>query len=242
MTAAVALAMVAGAHSGDGRVARAGMRAAEYRDYLAAYATCTVRDRHRSAANAVLSDLDAEGLEKKFGDIFVEKPVVWVADCPELHIAEGLAMWIRGEPLRMALAEALVKADLRDDVTASFADRAPLPLPAPEKSEERATSSASVAGERARQRYDQRVAQTWLWAFGECVARREPVRSREWLLSRAGTAEDTAASERLAPAFGSCLPEGQKLVLDRDMLRGSVAVSYYRLAKAQPVTGSGTVQ
>ena len=239
--AALALAAVAAAHAGDGAAARAGMRAAEYRDYLAAYATCTVRENHGRAANAVLSDLDAGGLGKRFADIFIEKPVVWVADCHELHIAEGLSMWMKGEPLRMALADALVKAELRDDKTESFADRAPLPLQAPKKSEERA-AAAGAAYERDQQRYDQRVAQTWLWAFGECVARREPVRSREWLLSRAGTAEDTAASERLAPAFGSCLPEGQKLVLDRDMLRGSVAVSYYRLAKAQPVTGSGTVQ
>lgn len=238
---ALALAMVAAAHSGDGTAARA-MRAAEYRDYLAAYATCTVRENHRRAANAVLSDLDAEGLGKKFADIFIEKPVVWVADCRELHIAEGLSMWMKGEPLRMALADALVKAELRGDVTVSFADRAPLPVPASEKSEERETGSASVAGEQTGQRYDQRVAQAWLWAFGECVARREPAQSREWLLSRAGTAEDRAGSERLAPAFGSCLPEGQKLVLDRDMLRGSVAVSYYRLAKAQPVPRSGTVQ
>lgn len=241
MTTAVALAVAAVAHPGDGPVARPSVYAAEYRDELAAYATCTVREHHGLAARAVLSDLDAEGLEKRFGDIFIEKPVAWVADCRELHIANGLAIWMKGEPLRMALAEALVKADLRDDTTVSFADRAPLHVSAPNHSGEPGAQSATAVSERNQKHDDQRLVQAWLWRFGECVVRREPVLAREWLLSRAGTAEDAAASRRLAPAFGSCLPEGQKLALGKEMLRGSVAVNYYRLAKAPPVTGSGVV-
>jgi hypothetical protein len=234
MSIALVLAMMAAAPAEESRARR--NAELDYSDILAAYALCEVRDYHARSAKAVLSNLDAHNLEHDFSDIFIEKPVAFVAGCRELVIPDRQAFFLKGEALRMKLAEALVKADLKNETSTSFADRAPLPMREPETREELDRTLANTRTESGRRHvrevYDMRVAQSWLSHFGECVARSDPARVHAWLLTNADTAEDATATKALAPAFGACLSEGRKLTASRDVLRGTVAVDYYRLAKA----------
>ena len=233
---ALLLAIMAAAPTSQSRAQRDAEL--DYLHVLATYAMCEVRENHARSAKAVLSNLDAHDLQRHFSDIFIEKPVAYVAGCRELVMPDGQAFFLKGEPLRMKLAEALVKADLQNEVSTSFADRAPLPFREPETREELDRTLADTRTESGRKHiqefYDMRVAQSWLSHFGECVARSDPARAHAWLLMKAGSAEDAAAANALAPAFGACLGEGQKLTVGKETLRGSVAVSYYRLAKAPP--------
>lgn len=230
----IALAMTAAEPVEESRARRNAQL--DYRDVLAAYARCEVRDNHAQSAKAVLSDLDAPDLERYFSDIFIEKPVAYVAGCRGLVIPDGQAFLLKGEALRMKLAEALVKRDLQNETSTSFADRAPLPVREPETREELDRTLANTRTESGRKHvqeaYDMRVAQSWLSHFGECIARTDPPRVHAWLLTKADTAEDVAATKALAPAFGACLGEGRKLAVGKDVLRGTVAVNYYRLTKA----------
>lgn len=206
-----------------------------YSHLLTAYARCVVRDNHARSEKAVLSNFEARDLERRFGDIFIENPVTYVAGCRDLRILDGQAFFFTGEPLRMKLAEALVKADLANQTVASFADRPPLPVSEAETREELSEALAGSRTERGRSHaqhlYDMSAARSWLSHFGECVARSDPPRVHAWLLTNAGTPEDAAATTALAPALGSCLTEGRTFAASKDMLRGTVAVAYYRLAK-----------
>ena len=143
---------------------------------------------------------------------------------------------------RYALADALVNADYALVAETDFTNRLPLahaPMPnqleldaylAPIKSKRRR--------EEAQAEFNKRVGIAWLSRFGECVARRDPVNSRLWLLTATDVAEETNRINNLSPAFSSCLGEGT-MRFNRITMRGTVALNYYRLAKAtvQPVAG-----
>ena len=71
-------------------------------------------------------------------------------------------------------------------------------------------------------------------AFGECVVRTDPSGSHALLMTQVVSPEETAALKAVVPAFSSCVPAQRTLSFDKTVIRGAVALNYYRLAKALP--------
>lgn len=235
----VAALALATASAGDA----AAVRMQENREDIQAYATCAVRYEHDRAAQAILSDLSVDGLEHRYSDIFVHEPLAYVAGCRELVMRFRVAVVMSGEPLRNALAEELVAVDHKDDKTASFANRAALTHRDPPAAEVRdrvlAATSSTSARERLRKDYDVQLGLAWLSRYGECVVRKNPGSARTWLLAAEGSPADSRAMQEVQPALGACLRAGDQLKFSKEVLRGTLAVNYYRLAHAPILPSPG---
>jgi hypothetical protein len=68
--------------------------------------------------------------------------------------------------------------------------------------------------------------------FGECVARADPLNAHLLLTTLPVSPEEDAAVQALYLRLPGCVPAGQKVTINVDIVRGAVALSYYRLAKA----------
>ena len=68
--------------------------------------------------------------------------------------------------------------------------------------------------------------------FGECVVRTAPEETTRFLHTGVATREEESSFQALGPAFSSCLFAGQTAKFSREVVRGSVAINYYRLAHA----------
>ena len=81
-----------------------------------------------------------------------------------------------------------------------------------------------------------------LGEFGECVVRRDPQGSYGLLRTSVVTPDENRAFDALKPAMSGCLP-AQTVRLNRELVRGVVAYSYFRLSNtARPAGPSGTPQ
>ncbi len=78
-------------------------------------------------------------------------------------------------------------------------------------------------------------ASIYLSQYGECVLREDPASSHALLVAQPESAQETAAFGRLGPALAICLDRGHTLALNKMSLRGTLALNYYRLAKAPRV-------
>lgn len=71
-----------------------------------------------------------------------------------------------------------------------------------------------------------------LGKYGECVVRTNPAAAKALLLTRVETSGEARAFDALRQALGECLPEGKTLAFGKLVLRGTIAVNYYRVAHA----------
>jgi hypothetical protein len=74
-------------------------------------------------------------------------------------------------------------------------------------------------------------------AFGDCVARKAPQDVHALLIAEPYSGAESAAIERLKPALGYCLSNGQTVKFSRGSLRAFTGEAMYKLAVA---TQSGT--
>lgn len=75
-----------------------------------------------------------------------------------------------------------------------------------------------------------------LIGFSDCAVRKNPVVTRDLIMSEVASKKEAAAFQQLAPKLGDCLIEGVELKFSRAVLRGAIAEALYRLtAAAQPV-------
>lgn len=136
-----------------------------------------------------------------------------------------------------------MNADFANRGDTSFADRLPLAQPATVSAEKQAELLAKAKGSSKRKDLEQEFAKqnalAWLSRYGECVVRQDPVNSRYWLLTPPNIPEEASRIKALQPAFGACLSNGT-MKFNRIMMRGTVAVNYYRLAMATVVQGAGS--
>lgn len=194
------------------------------------YAKCVVRARHDRAAEAIISNVDNAVIAKKYGDLIS-------GDCLA-RVGGHVKLTFTSDLYRYALADALVNADYTQKVVTDFSDRLPLAHHRFEASQDLDAKLAMVKSKKKRaeiqERFHKATTAAWLSRYGECIVREDPVRSRLWLLTPPGGAEETSRIGDLRPAFGHCLDEG-KLTFNKVTLRGAVALNYYRLANATPM-------
>lgn len=210
--------------------------------YTDAYASCMVDINHQRAAEIILKDVSDQAFITKYQDIFIDKALNEVFECPQMHMRYQ-AEWLMNEDLlRFALAEARVRADLKLDRSTNFSDRAPL---SHYEMEPKVTLARRLQLTESKRQplldkaYDQKRALFWLAYYGECVVRRDPANSRDLLLSKSGTTAEDSAIHSISPSLSACLPDGQKLSFTRQILKGTMAVNYYRLAMAKPMASAG---
>lgn len=209
---------------------------AKVRKITFAYATCVVRKHHDKASEAILATADNDTIISKFAQIID-------ADCLGAAAGSGVDMRFPADSYRFALADALVNADFASRGDVSFADRLPLAQPLLVSRDEAAQRLAKAKGDRNRKEVQEGIdkgnALALLARYGECVVRRDPVKTRYWLLTQPNAPEEDSRIKVLLPAFADCLGEGT-VKINRITMRGTVAVNYYRLAMATVVPGAGS--
>ncbi|BAI96162.1 hypothetical protein Sj15T_04840 [Sphingobium sp. TA15] len=142
----------------------------------------------------------------------------------------GSQMTFTGDQFRYAMAGALVRMDYPVRRHFDFTNVLPLVHAIP-KPVDPSLKKGSRKAAKAEEEYAKDRAFLFLSRFGECVARRNPDRTQDLLLADIGTVEEKAAFNELSASLGECLGDGQ-MSFGREMLRGSLALNFYRLAGA----------
>jgi hypothetical protein len=66
--------------------------------------------------------------------------------------------------------------------------------------------------------------------FGDCVVRADAADAKALIISAPETPDETTMFAALAPVFGPCVAQGQKVVFSKTVLRGALAEGLYRLS------------
>jgi hypothetical protein len=72
--------------------------------------------------------------------------------------------------------------------------------------------------------------------FGDCVARRDPVNTRNLVLSRTFSQAEAVAVTALQPAMGQCVAPGENLRFSRSVVHGALGEALYKLTAASAAT------
>jgi hypothetical protein len=197
---------------------------------LGEFAKCIVRRKHDDAARVVLDAQADLGKERADG--------LFISDC----MPDRSRMRANATQIRYGLAEALTLADAKS-LSFDFARTAPLvhrpfvdrPMPADVAADPRRVAGwNAVAAERS--------TYAVLSPFGECVVRAAPAQSLAVLRTRVETPEEDAALKAVFPVLGSCLGKGSALRLNKFVMRGTLALNLYRLARAPRIAAAGGAQ
>lgn len=200
------------------------------------YAKCVVNANHAKASEAILATSNNQAVLAHYQQLLD-------SDCLDSATGSGFDMHFPNASYLNALADALVNADFATSGEASFANRLPLAQPVYSTPSQQAVALAKIKSDRKRkelqQKFDEQSVLGWISRYGECVVRQNPEAARYWLLTPPDTPEETSRIKALSPAFSDCLGEGSTK-FNRVIMRGAVAINYYRLAMATVVPGAGS--
>lgn len=212
------------------------MSAHDTRLMIRSYGDCVVKQQPRRAAEAIVGNLNGNDLMRKYPQLIDGTCV------PNVQRGQVVKVRFQGDQYRYALADALVKAELATQPVPSVATVPRLSHREPTEPS-RVTPSGKRLSEKKYQEamrdYEQREAFSVLSRYGECVVRADPAAARALLLTEPESPEEAAQFAAMQTALGTCVEEGQKVSLGKLTLRGTIAVNYYRLARA---AGGSNVQ
>jgi hypothetical protein len=228
---ASALGVIATPAAAQTRTSGPTASAAEMRQVHARFGDCVVKKHHAAARAYVLTpDMGAD-----------DRPLERLADGNCLLAATSgvrarVQMRFPADTMRYALAEALVRRDAL--APAAVANAAPLVQPTfdaarYEPKAGRTMKPAELAS--LEEQRTKRLATVYVAAYGECVVRTDPAGAHALLRTEPESAAEAAAIGALRPALGNCLPDGQTLSFGKFIIRGTVAMNFYRLANAPRV-------
>lgn len=208
------------------------------RKLVSEYAACVVKSHYTEASEAIIAISNNDEITGRYARLID-------SNCLARVSKTEVDLRFPDDTLRNALADALVNTDFATHGEVSFANRLPLAQPpeiAPEKvAEVLAKTKSEQKRKELQEKYRNQNTLSWVSRFGECVVRQDPEGSRYWLLTPPETPEETSRIAALQPAFGACLGSG-KVKFTRFIMRGTVAINYYRLAKATIVPTAGSVR
>ncbi|HWI75967.1 MAG TPA: hypothetical protein VNS53_02650 [Sphingomicrobium sp.] len=200
------------------------------------FADCVVKRHLEGARQFVLSGSGSGGSEAAK---ILDSECIGAATADVGGMGGIVTLQAPRNEIRFAVAEALVHRDLRNFDPNEIAKAAPLPqstlnsalyaIKDSAKLSENERQERILQLERARSRDEALVALT---NYGECVVRKNPVGARNLLESRVNGPEEGDAFQAMMPAFSACLDKGKDFKSDRNLLRGTIALNYYRLALA----------
>ena len=189
------------------------------------YARCVVRLHHDQAATMLRADSDNNDIMRRYSSVIDE-------NC----MTPGVGVSFPADLYRYSMAEALVTADFLKGGPASFGDRLPLAhLAFPQQAElDKALAKAKSARQKKKlsEEFLKDLLSGALSRYGECVVREDPAGARLWILTPPDIPEELSRVKALLPAMSTCLEPGTTVKFPRELLRGSVALNYYRLAHA----------
>ena len=195
------------------------------------YSDCVVNRRYALARNAIISNADNAEIANDYRKLII-------GDClVKANKGDGARMKFGGDLYRYALAEALIRHDFPEPSLVKTDRIAKLThLSAPTSPPDVSGYKKSKAEKYLAAYRSSRVIAT-LSQYGECVVRLAPVESHALIMTEADTDGESAAFAKLQPALGGCLASDSTLRFGKSVLRGSIAINYYRLAYAasQPV-------
>jgi hypothetical protein len=155
----------------------------------------------------------------------------------------SVKMSFEGDLYRYALADALVSKELASAPVPDFSAVAKLDHRMPGAEPLRVSAKGKRMSQRkydaAMKDYGEAVAFSYLSFYGECVVRNAPSDSRALLLTVPDSPEEKTRFDALRPAFAECLSAGTSLTFGRTTLRGTIAINYYRLARAAMGASAG---
>lgn len=205
----------------------------EWRGYMQSYASCVVAHDHARAREIIMNEPSDRDLQRKYDDIFIDKPVNAIYTCPLLNLRYQAEWLMNPDMLRFELSQELIRSDLRQFETDSFTTVPALTHRDVESKDAlgaRLHLTAKKQADQLQLAYETKLASVWLSHFGECVSRQDPKLVKSWLLTKSGSTEEKQAMPNLDTAFSACVPDGRELHFNRYDLRGAVAMGYYRLS------------
>lgn len=208
--------------------AQSDLSPAETRKLLEQYGVCIIKWRRAQASEAILRNVNN-------GELMRHYPRLVDGSCLPMRPASVMKVKFVGDQFRYALADALVRSELAAlpapslDMVPALDHRDPT---APSRLSPKGKPLGEKAFAAALQSYDEAKAFSFLSRYGECVVRVNPAAARVLLLTRPESAEERAAFGAMNQAFATCLPENVTMSFGKTALRGTVAMNYYRLAKA----------
>lgn len=191
------------------------------------YAKCVVGRHARSASAALLVDVDNGTMMRSHHDLID-------GDCLVQTMHTGARMKFPGDLYRYALADALFAREFAttpviDPSNVPALERRTLPDP-PAPLPASASANDKAKYEEALKDFDEVQSFRVLGEYGECVVRANPAAAKALLLTRPETTSENRSFDALRPALAECLPPDKTLTFGRFVLRGTIAVNYYRLA------------
>lgn len=210
---------------------------AEYRPLVAEYAQCIVaRDRAGASDFALRKNIEWT----KTGEWTVRR--LLDKSCRPAQATKEQAETLgkmTPDMLRPSIADALVRVESPAFDQGLVTNAQPLPAGGLVDSLWPPDACKKCDAEQ-RKEFDEARAKTSAsmtpYIFAECAVRADPGNAHRLLMADVNSASETSAFAALAPAFGQCVAEDAKINSSRTVLRGLIALSYYRLAHAPRVT------
>jgi hypothetical protein len=208
----------------------------EYRPLVAHYAQCIVERDHTEAADFVLRK-NVEWTKSGQSKVrkLIDKSCV-PSQATQVQAATLKKMTV--EMLRSPIADALVRFELPTSDPTLIATAQPLPSAGLVESLWPSDACKKCNAEQRKEFDETRVrtsASMAPYIFAECAVRTDPGDAHKLLMSEMNSADESSAFAGLAPAFSQCVAEDAKINSSRTVLRGLIALSYYRLAHAPRV-------
>jgi hypothetical protein len=207
----------------------------ETRALMHAYAKCVVDRQAKKASEALLENADNGTILRKYRQLIS-------GDCLARQTKQSSEMKFGGDLYRYALADALVARELAGAPSPDLAAVPRLEHRDPgEAPSEKTKSGKRLAKEKyqeALKDYQQSASFSYISRYGECVVRVAPAGAKALLLTVPDSAEENARFRELGTALSTCLPPGETLRFGRVVLRGTIAINYYRLAHAARAAGA----
>ena len=190
------------------------------------YSACVVKKHPADAAAAVMSIEDNAELAKKYPKVIDPYCFSGFTD----------SMAFSGDLLRYGLADALVRKELAGVQNLDPSLISPLvhrdPAPPLSLNAVKETTANDKTLRLKRYGFAVAVAYAQVSRLGECVIRANPTGAYRLLKSDVTAPDETVAMRALGPSLSICLDKGNTLHLTHEVLRGTIALNYYRLLKA----------
>lgn len=237
--ALIATATVA---QGQSTTPRAVREKADYsRQYFREFGQCMVRQSRRLAREFLLS---------QSGNYAVDDRYLRLANARCLSMNE---IYIRGfrnphglrlspSAMRYLIAETLVESELGSFNPSVISLAAPLSHPVLDPAQFSEIKYPQYDRKLLKAARDRAIAENALSLYGECVVRAEPFNAQRLLKSRINSDAERQILSAIVPTLTRCVDKGQKLTTDPLVLRGTIAVNYYRLAHAPRVASAGVTK
>ena len=208
----------------------------ETRALMHAYAKCVVGRQAKRASEAIAANAPNRTIVRNY-------PQLIIGDCLVRQSRHAAKMRFGGDLYRYALADALVARELASGAAPDFSAAPRLdhrdPGPAPTQVGPGGRKLKRAEYEAAVESHNEDSAFAFISRYGECVVRARPAEARALLGTAPDSTEESARFTALRPALARCLSEGQTLSFGRTVLRGTIAVNYYRLALAARAIPAG---